>query len=142
VQAKILKLLIDLKKKFNLTYLFISHNVSVVEYMSDRVAVMYLGKIVESSSRKDIFRKPLHPYTISLVSAIPLPDPRAKKKKILLKGEVPSPINPPKGCRFSTRCPLAQPTCRNVEPALLKIKEGHFVACHYWEKAKETLEIG
>jgi oligopeptide/dipeptide ABC transporter ATP-binding protein len=103
---------------------------------------MYLGKIVEASSRTDIFHKPLHPYTISLVSAIPIPDPRAKKKKILLKGEVPSPLNPPKGCRFSTRCPLVQPTCNDVEPALLKIKEDHLVACHYWEKAKETLEIG
>jgi len=136
VQAKVLKLLIDLQKGFNLTYLFISHNVSVVEYVSDRVAVMYLGKIVEIASREDIFRNPLHPYTLSLFSAIPIPDPRVRKKKILLKGEVPSPLNPPKGCRFTTRCPMAQPLCNKVEPKLLKTKEDHLVACHYWETAK------
>lgn len=139
VQAKILKLLVDLQRKFNLTYLFISHNISVIEYISDRIAVMYLGKIVEIS-KAGVFRNPFHPYTVSLVSAIPDLDPRAKKKKLLLKGEVPSPINPPKGCRFSTRCPMVQPTCKNVEPILQEVEDGHFVACHYWDKVKEVLE--
>lgn len=138
VQAKVLKLLRDLQKGFELTYLFISHNVSVVEYVSDRVAVMYLGKIVETASREDIFRNPLHPYTLSLFSAIPIPDPRVRKEKILLEGEVPSPLNPPKGCRFTTRCPLAQPLCKEVEPKLSKTKEDHFVACHYWETAQQA----
>ena len=136
VQAKVLKLLRDLQKGFELTYLFISHNVSVVEYVSDRVAVMYLGKIVETASREDIFRNPLHPYTLSLFSAIPIPDPRVRKEKILLKGEVPSPLNPPKGCRFTTRCPLVQPLCKEVEPKLSKAKEDHHVACHYRERAQ------
>jgi len=140
VQAKVLKLLRDLQKGFNLTYLFISHNVSVVEYVSDRIAIMYLGKIIEIAYREDMFRNPLHPYTFSLFSAIPIPDPRVRKKKILLKGEVPSPLNPPRGCRFTTRCPLAQPLCKKVEPKLSETKEDHLVACHYWEKAKETLE--
>jgi len=140
VQARVLKLLQDLQKEFSLTYLLITHNMAVIEYMSDRVAVMYLGKIVEMAPREELFFNPLHPYTISLLSAIPVPDPKVRKKKILLKGEVPSPFNPPIGCRFNTRCPLAQPMCKEVEPELLRSKENHFVACHYWEKSKAIAE--
>lgn len=140
VQARVLKLLQDLQKEFNLTYLFITHNMSVIEYMSDRVAVMYLGKIVEMAPREELFFNPLHPYTISLFSAIPIPDPKVRKKKILLKGEVPSPFNPPIGCRFNTRCPLVQPMCKEVEPELSRTKENHLVACHYWKKSKAIAE--
>lgn len=140
VQARVLKLLQDLQREFSLTYLFITHNMSVIEYMSDRVAVMYLGKIVEMAPREELFVNTLHPYTISLFSAIPVPDPEVRRRRILLKGEVPSPFNPPAGCRFNTRCPLAQPICKEAEPELSKIGENHFVACHYQEKSKAMMK--
>ncbi len=131
VQAQILNLLKDLQAKYNLTYLFISHNLAVVRYMSHRIAVMYLGKIVELGPAEEIFESPLHPYTRALISMIPVPDPfqARKKKKILLQGEPPNPINPPPGCRFHPRCPMARDKCRREEPPLIEYSKGHFVAC-------------
>lgn len=140
VQAKVLKLLKRLQSLHNLTYLFISHNVLVVEYMSDKVAVMYLGKIVEMASKENIFRKPLHPYTAILLSSVPLPDPKfRKRKRIIPKGEVPSPLNPPSGCHFHTRCPFAKSICKKVEPKLTEAYKGHLVACHLWENIEEKI---
>ncbi len=136
VQAKILNLLNILKQKFGLTYFLISHDLSIIDYMSDRVAVMYLGKIVELADKEKLFQSPLHPYTKALITSIPIPDPRAKKRKkrLTLKGEPPSPVNPPSGCRFHTRCPFAKPLCEKEEPALLEVDSQHFVACHFWEE--------
>jgi len=131
VRAELLKEFLRLKKELDLTYLFISHDLSVVECISDRVAVMYLGKIVEVAETRELFNNPLHPYTTALFSAIPIPDPLAKKKKrILLRGEVPSPVNPPQGCRFHPRCPYATDVCRKLEPELVEVKKDHLVACH------------
>ncbi|MDF1539894.1 MAG: ABC transporter ATP-binding protein, partial [Candidatus Thorarchaeota archaeon] len=130
VQAQTLNLMKDLQKEFNLTYMFISHNLSVVKHMSDRIAVMYLGKIIELTPH-DIFRKPLHPYTFALVSAVPVPDPRFAGKAQILAGEVPSPINPPPGCRFHPRCIFATEKCMRDQPELRDIGDGHLVACHY-----------
>lgn len=131
VQAQVLNLIQDLQKKYDLTYLFITHNLSVVKHISDRIAVMYLGKIVEVATKEDFFSNPIHPYSQALLSAIPHPDPRRKRERIILQGDVPSPVNPPKGCRFHTRCPLAEAICQESEPQLVS-KEGqqHFVACH------------
>jgi len=131
VQAQILNLLKDLQKKYGLTYLFISHNLAVVRYMSDRIAVMYLGKIVELGPSEEIFENPLHPYTRALISMIPVPDPfqARKRKKIVLPGEPPSPIDPPPGCRFHPRCPYAKSICREREPPLVEYSRGHYVAC-------------
>ncbi len=135
VQAKILNLLNDLKEKFQLTFLLISHNLAVVQYMSHRIGVMYLGKLMEVADSEELFENPLHPYTHALISAIPVPDPKIarKKRKIVLKGEIPSPLNPPEGCRFHTRCPYAKEICRKEEPPLVEAEPGHFVACHFWE---------
>jgi len=130
VQAQTLNLMKDLQKEYNLTYMFISHNLSVVKHMSDRIAVMYLGKIVELTPH-DIFRKPLHPYTFALVSAVPVPDPRFAGKAQILSGEVPSPINPPPGCRFHPRCIHATEKCMLEQPDLRDVGDGHLVACHY-----------
>jgi len=130
VQASVLNLLKDLQKDLNLTYLFITHNLAVVHHMSNRVAVMYLGKIVEIADKDSIYYDPKHPYTFQLMAAIPLPDPEAKKREVLLEGDVPSPINIPRGCRFHPRCRYATEKCRKEEPQLLE-RDGRLVACHY-----------
>ncbi|MFD0826892.1 ABC transporter ATP-binding protein [Neobacillus sp. M.A.Huq-85] len=134
IQAQILNLLKDLQAEFNLTYLFISHDLSVVEHISDHIGVMYLGTIVESGPKEVIFSNPQHPYTKALLSSIPIPDPRLRRERIILQGDLPSPVNPPAGCRFHTRCPLATEACKGTEPALKKAgTDGHFVACHLVE---------
>jgi len=130
VQAKILNLLLKLQKELGLTYMFISHNLSVIEYMSDRIAVMYVGKIVEMGTKVELFENPLHPYTRALFSAIPIPDPDLKREKIILKGDVPSPLNPPSGCRFHPRCSYAEELCEREEPLSIEISSGRKVACH------------
>lgn len=134
VQAQILNLMKKLQRDLDLTYLFISHDLSVVKHISDRVIVMYLGKIVEIADSGELFSNPQHPYTKALLSAIPIPDVNIEKKQIAIKGDVPSPINPPRGCRFHTRCPFATDYCREVEPELRMIDNGHKVSCHYAEE--------
>jgi peptide/nickel transport system ATP-binding protein len=135
IQAQVVNLLDDLQKELNLTYLFIAHDLSVVRHISDRVAVMYLGKIVEVGDRDALYANPRHPYTVALMSAVPVPNPerrdKAQRERVLLTGDVPSPINPPSGCRFRTRCWKAQDICTNVEPPLLQIGPGQMAACHF-----------
>ncbi|MEW5939175.1 MAG: ABC transporter ATP-binding protein [Chloroflexota bacterium] len=129
IQSQVLNILKDLQAEFGLTYLFIAHNLSVVEHVSDRVAVMYLGKVAEVTSRDELFRNPLHPYTKALMSAIPIPNPRLKRERQILKGDVPSPLNPPRGCRFHPRCPIAVEQCSQETPELREIAPEHWVAC-------------
>jgi len=131
IQAQVINLLKDLQQEFGLTYLFISHDLAVVEHVSDRLAVMYLGKIVELADSVEIYQTPLHPYTQALLSASPIPDPTLKRDRIILKGDVPSPIDPPHGCRFHTRCLYAEDICSQQEPQLKEVKENHLAACHF-----------
>ena len=138
IQSQVLNLMADLKDELKLTYLFISHNLSVVQHISDRVGVMYLGKLVEMASTEDLFKSPKHPYTRFLLSAIPKPDPRQHRKRLILTGDVPSPINPPTGCRFHTRCPIAEfPICSERDPVFEQKADGHWAACHFADRTKE-----
>jgi oligopeptide/dipeptide ABC transporter ATP-binding protein len=130
IQAQVINLLAQLQEQMNLSYLFIAHDLSVVEHISDRVAVMYLGRIVELATDKELYQNPLHPYSRALLSAVPIPDPEIQRKKIVLQGDVPSPINPPSGCSFHTRCPECKAVCSQQEPTLEDMGDGHWVACH------------
>ena len=134
IQAQVLNLLQQLQKDFNLTYLFISHDLSVVEMISDRIGVMYLGNLVEYGTTEDIFRNPLHPYTEALFSAIPIPDPEAKMNRIVLEGSIPSPANPPEGCKFHTRCAHCMERCKHEAPVQKEVEPGHYVVCHLYDK--------
>jgi peptide/nickel transport system ATP-binding protein len=137
IQAQVVNLLDDLQSELGLTYVIIAHDLSVIRHVSDRIAVMYLGKIVEIADRESLYGKPMHPYTNALMSAVPVPDPkrRTQRKRILLTGDVPSPISPPPGCRFHTRCWKATEVCRTTEPPLAALRTGHQVACHHPENA-------
>jgi len=133
IQAQVINLMVDLQQEKRLSYLFIAHDLAVVEHISHRIAVMYLGKIVESADKKTLFSRPLHPYTEALLSAVPIPDPKIKRKKLILQGDVPSPVNPPPGCAFHTRCPYVMARCKQEAPRLVELAPGNFVACHLHE---------
>ena len=134
IQAQIINLLKKIQTERGLTYLFISHDLSVVKYISDKIGVMYLGSMVEFGGKEDIFNNPLHPYTNALFSAVPNPDPDVKVDRVILKGDIPSPANPPMGCKFHTRCPKAMEICKHVAPKYKEYEEGHFVACHCYSQ--------
>jgi peptide/nickel transport system ATP-binding protein/oligopeptide transport system ATP-binding protein len=140
IQSQVLNLLQDLQSDFGLTYLFVAHNLSVVEHISDRVAVMYLGKIVELASRQELFNNPQHPYTQALISAIPIPKPNLQRERIILQGEVPSPQNPPNGCRFHPRCPFVMDQCSVDEPRFLETRPDHWAACHLVTPAPSDMD--
>lgn len=133
VQAQILNLFQDLQKDLGLTYIFIAHDLSVVKHISDRIGVMYLGRVVELADKKELFREPLHPYTQALMSAVPVPDPDVKKERIILTGDVPSPADPPQGCSFHPRCRFAMDVCKHIRPSEIEVKPGHFVNCHLYD---------
>ncbi|WP_025680359.1 ABC transporter ATP-binding protein [Paenibacillus massiliensis] len=135
IQSQVLNLLQDLQEEYGLTYLFISHDLSVVEHISDRIGVMYLGTLVETAPKDVLYERPLHPYTQALLSSVPVPDPKLKKERIILKGDLPSPVNPPTGCRFHTRCPACMEICRKVEPVFKDAEPGHQVACHLYDES-------
>jgi peptide/nickel transport system ATP-binding protein len=130
VRALILELMMRLKAELNLTYLFITHDLATAKYICDAIAIMYLGQIIESGPSAEIFKNPIHPYTIALMSAIPVPDPKARTERMIPRGEIPNPINPPSGCRFHPRCPFVMEMCRRTEPQLVEVASGHRVACH------------
>jgi len=137
IQAQIINLLVDLQNKFGLTYIFISHDLSVVEYISDEIMVMYLGSVVEYGNKQQIFRNPMHPYTTALLSAVPVPDPDVKSTRIILQGDIPSPANPPKGCKFHTRCSKCMEICKTVAPVFKDYGDGHQVACHLYSQESD-----
>jgi len=143
IQAQMINLLEDLQERFNLTYLFIAHDLAVVRHISDRVAVMYVGKIVEVADRNELYELPLHPYTRALLSAVPIPDPAVERgrSRIILKGDVPSPVTPPSGCRFHPRCPFARADCSDAEPPLQEVRPNHWVACFYWKEIGEGPDV-
>jgi peptide/nickel transport system ATP-binding protein/oligopeptide transport system ATP-binding protein len=130
IQAQVINLMVDLQQEKRLSYLFIAHDLAVVEHISHRIAVMYLGRIVEYADKETLFRRPLHPYTEALLSAVPIPDPKIKRQKRVLQGDVPSPVNPPPGCAFHTRCPYAMARCKQEAPRLVEVAPGNLVACH------------
>jgi peptide/nickel transport system ATP-binding protein/oligopeptide transport system ATP-binding protein len=134
IQSQVLNLLQDLQEQYGLTYLFISHDLSVVEHISDRIGVMYLGKLVETADKDTLYDSPLHPYTQALLSSVPVPDPSQKKERIILKGDLPSPVDPPTGCRFHTRCPSCMEICKQHEPVFREVEPGHQVACHLYDE--------
>jgi len=138
IRAEVLNVMLDLKEKYGITFLFITHDLALAKHMSDRIAVMYLGKLVELADSEKLIDNPLHPYTQALIAAIPIPDPTAKKAEVKIKGEIPSPINPPPGCRFHPRCPYVFDRCKVEEPKLKEVEPGHFVACHLYDKGDQN----
>ncbi|GGD79428.1 ABC transporter ATP-binding protein [Paenibacillus nasutitermitis] len=140
IQSQVLNLLQDLQEEYGLTYLFISHDLSVVEHISDRIGVMYLGSLVETADKDTLYERPLHPYTKALLSSVPVPDPSLKKERIILKGDIPSPVDPPSGCRFHTRCPSCMEICKQHVPVFQEVEPGHEVACHLFDEEMLKLE--
>ncbi|MNP22672.1 Oligopeptide transport ATP-binding protein OppF [compost metagenome] len=140
IQSQVLNLLQDLQEEYGLTYLFISHDLSVVEHISDRIGVMYLGSLVETADKDTLYDRPLHPYTQALLSSVPVPDPSLKKERIILKGDLPSPVDPPTGCRFHTRCPSCMEICKQHVPVFREVEPGHELACHLFDEEMLKLE--